>query len=243
MAKYFDMIREDTNLSRNMGAALFVSSDFQVLVSTLIAQCTYLQNLIQQIIYTSHGSELISVKKSLKSFPSPKSRFNFLCKFPYTEQDHVLAKVFDFARSLFEEIYEIRNVLAHEVWASSEQYRGAVMFSSLDEDSRLLMASSRVWHDGKITPKEIHDATIRFIRNVKIVTADHLELAISDANICSWALMNISNVLNEEDSQRKEDARQAFFVFGGTSHLFDTNDSLPESTNFSASRNKTITGN
>lgn len=242
MAKYFDTITDETNLSQNIGARMDVSSDFQVLSSTLIAQCTFSQNLIQQIIYTSHGSELIGAKKTLKEFPNPKARFDFLCAFPYREPDPVLVKVFDFARSLFKEIYELRNVLAHEVWASSDRYQGAIIFSSLDENSRLSMASSRLWHDGNTTPQATYEATVRFIRMVKIVTVDHLKLALNDANICSWALMNISNVLNADDRERKEEARKAFFVFGGTSHLFDGKDRQPGTVEFSDSRSKTISG-
>ncbi|WP_170004353.1 hypothetical protein [Pseudopontixanthobacter vadosimaris] len=160
---------------------------------------------------------------------------------PYTEADPIIAKVFQFARTLFRELYEFRNVLAHENWSSSEQFPGAVLFSSLDEESRLLLASNKLWYSEEATPQQIHDALIRFIRNAKIVTVANLYAAIRDAELCSWVLMNINNVLDESDVDRKEEARKAFRVYRGTSHLFNSPAGQGEAADYSGSKRKRIT--
>jgi hypothetical protein len=121
----------------------------------------------------------------LRSFPNPKSRVDFLCSFPFSDDDPIIAKVFDFARGLFSEIYELRNVLAHEIWSSSDEFPGAVLFSSLDENSRLLMASGKLWHQENATPEETHASIVRFISSVKVVNLDNLHAAARDIDLCS----------------------------------------------------------
>lgn len=231
---------EETNLSQKTGSALVVSPQFQILSSTIINRCIFMQNLIQQIIYISHGPELVGAKRALKKFPNPKARVDFLCSFPYKDDDPVVTTVFNFSRSLFIELYELRNVLAHEIWSSSDNHPDLILFSSLDENARLQMASGRLWHIDDTTAQETHEAIIRFISSVKIISCDNLYLAIKDADLCNLCFLNIINVLSESDPARKEEARQTFFVYKGISHLFEFSKELPKSLEFTASRNKSI---
>lgn len=242
MAKYFDCITQKTELTRKKGVLLSVPDGFLAISAQLIAQCSSLQGEIQNIIYVSHGAELIGARKALKDHPSPKARLDFLCEFPFHDDDPALIRVFDFARSLFREIYELRNVLAHENWGSSEHYPGAVLFTSLDEESRLSMASGRLWHYADATPQETYEATVRFIRRVKIVRPDQLMLALSEASTCSWVLMTLSQLLNTADREKREKTRQALAAFESTAHLFDHDISLPTEVEVSNSKSKTVTG-
>lgn len=240
MPKYYRTITQETHLSQKSGSALAVSQHFQILSSTILSKCSFIQNLIQQIIYISHGKELPSAKRTLKTFPNPKARVDFLCSFPYNDDDPVVVKVFNFARLLFAEIYELRNILAHEIWSSSESYPNLVLFSSLDENARLQMASGRLWHIEEATSQETLDATIRFIRSIKLLSIENLKSAVDDADLCGLCLLNIMNILSESDPIRKEDARKPFFVYKGTSHLFGEFPELSNSVEFSASRSKRI---
>lgn len=236
------MITESTTLSRRSGTNSIIPAGFRDLSASIVSSCTFLQSLLQQIIYVTHGAELLAAKRILKEFPSPKGRIDFLCSFPYSEVDPVVLSVFDYARLLFRDLYELRNILSHEVWASSEDYDNAVIFSSLDEEARFLLVSGRIWHVENSTSQEVFDAMVRYIRSVKIVTSDELHAAMGDANLCSWILMNISNVLNEQDATKKAEARQIFLQYKGTSHLFAGTPPTTGSLNFNASRRKTILG-
>lgn len=240
--KYFTSIDEETNLTQNTGSNLRAPEKLLALATLLISQCSFSQHLIQQIIYASHGAKLVDAKRSLKKFPNPKARFNFLCEFPYEHSDPALINVFDLARSIFKDVYEFRNILAHEVWASSEQFPESIIFSSLDANSRLQMAQGRLWHDSAVTPENVYDETIRFIRGAKVVTLPHIELAISDINVCLWILMNMHSLITTKDQEKKNAARQAFQRFKITSHLFSKGDQIPETVEFSNSSSKTIMG-
>ncbi len=240
MSRYYDVITEKTELSHKSGSALVVSPDFRVQSSMILAQCSFMQNVIQRIIYTSHGAELVEAKKTLRQFPNPKARVEFLCSFPYKSNDFVVQRIFDFARELFFKLYEFRNVLAHEVWSSSEDYPGCVLFSSLDENARLLLASGRLWHERDMTPRETFDATIRFIRSVKVVTHEYIALAIRDAELCAWCLSQVDIVLTESDPQRRDEVRRAFLVYRGTSHLFVSELTPSDPVDYSAARSKVI---
>ncbi|WP_296177639.1 hypothetical protein [uncultured Brevundimonas sp.] len=242
MSKYYNLIIEKTELNRRSGADSVVPFGFHELSVSVISQCSFLQSLMQQVIYITHGAEISAAKKALREFPSPKARMEFLCSFPYSEEDLVVSKVFEYARNLFHDLYELRNTLSHEVWSSSDDYDGCVLFSSLDEDARLLLVSGRIWHKEDATPLEVYNATIRYIRSVKIVSCVDLHLAMKDANLCAWILMNICNVLNEKDFEQKEKARRAFLVFQGTAHLFGDVVTTPETITFQSSRKKTIRG-
>lgn len=242
MPKYYKLIIESTAIFQRKGTGAVIPPGFRDLSASIVSSCTFLQSLLQQIIYVTHGAELLAAKRTLKEFPSPKARIDFLCSFPYSEADPILLTVFDYARRLFRDLYELRNILSHEVWASSDDYDDAVMFSSLDEEARLLMVSGRMWHMENVTSQEVFDATVRYIRSVKIVASADLHAAMGDANWCSWILMHISTVLNEPDATRKAEARQIFLQSKGTSHLFPGTPPTTGSVNFIASRSKTIKG-
>lgn len=238
--KYYRTLDQETHLSHKTGNSLVVSPNFLILSSTILSRCIFMQNLIQQIIYISHGKELIGAKKTLKKFPNPKARVDFLCSFPYSDDDPVVFKVFNFARELFSEIYELRNILAHEVWSSSDNHPNLVLFSSLDENARIQMASSRLWHVEEMTSKETYESTIRFIRSVKIVSEENLLLAFANADLCNLCFINIINILSETDPLRKDEARKPLFVYNGTSHLFGKSHQPSGFVEFKASRGKTI---
>lgn len=242
MPKYYRSITESTTISRRTGAGAVIPAGFRDLSASIVSSCTFLQSLLQQIIYVTHGAELIAATRALKEFPNPKARIDFLCSFPYSEADPVVLSVFDYARLLFRDLYELRNILSHEVWASSDDYVDAVIFSSLDEEARLLMVSGRTWHMENVTSQEVFDATVRYIRRAKIVVSADLHAAMGDANWCSWMLMHISNVLNEQDATKKSEARQLFLQSKGTSHLFAGTPPTTEPLNFNASRSKIIKG-
>lgn len=242
MPKYYELVTEGTNLSRRSGTGAVIPAGFAELSASIIASCAFIQSLLQQVIYITHGAELIEAKRALKEFPSPKARIDFLCSFPYSEADPVILSVFDYARLLFRELYELRNILSHEVWSSSDDYSDAVLFSSLDQEARLLMVSGRMWHVESMTSREVFDATVRYIRSVKIITNSNLRAAVGDANLCSWILMNIGNVINERDAAKRAEMREAFFVYRGTSHLFSESSLATGSVSISSSRRKIIKG-
>ncbi|WP_180889730.1 hypothetical protein [Stenotrophomonas maltophilia] len=240
MRKYHDSIFERTTISLRTGANIAIPANFTNLSSSVIRSCTLLQHLLQKIIYVTHGAELLSAKRTLKEFPNPKARIDFLCSFPYSEHDPILLSTFNYARSLFRGIYELRNVLSHEIWASSEEYDDAIIFSSLDEQARLLMATGRIWHVENATSQEIHGALIRFIQSVKLVTSTNLRTAVDDASLCSWILMHIEGILEEPDPTRRKEARQLFLQYKGTSHLFEGAQATNGMLNYNSTKKKTI---
>lgn len=240
MPKYYDNLETETSISQASGSNLNTPVEFLSQSSTLISLCTFCQNILQQVIYTSYGEKLLEAKKTLKDFPSPKSRYDFICAFQFENADEVAVKIFDFSRSIFSDIYELRNILAHEVWSSSSDCADGVYFASLDENSRLAMASGRLWHDESVTPKNIYEATTRYIRKIKVVKSHHLSLAIADANLCSWSLMNLHNLLNAENETQRAKARSAFLRYRGTSHLFEDPVELPDTIEFTAVKKKKI---
>lgn len=242
VSNYYKLISGSTNLDRKSGTSAVIPVGFRDLSSSIVSTCTFMQNLIQQIIYVTHGNEILAAKRTLKEFPNPKARIDFLCSFPYSENDPVVLSVFNYARLLFLDLYELRNILSHEVWASSDVYHDAVIFSSLDEESRLLMVSGRIWHTENATPQEVFDATVRYIRSVKIVTSTDLHAAMDDANLCSWILMHICAVINEQDATAKGEARRIFLQYKGTSHLFADIAPAAGTLIFNASKSKSIQG-
>jgi hypothetical protein len=221
---------------------VIIPAGFNELSSIIISRCSFLQILLQQVIYITHGSEIVLAKKALKDFPNPKARIDFLCEFPYSKDDEVVYTVFQYAKSLFTDLYELRNILTHEMWSSSDEFKGSVIFSTLDEEARLLMASGRVWHAEDATPAEAYSATIRFINNVKIISNSDLHAALMDSNLCAWILMHIGHILDEQDLERRNEARRAFLVFKGTSHLFGDATKTPETISLKKSKRKTIKG-
>lgn len=238
MSNYYRSIADRTTLSRRSGTSAVIPAGFKELSASVISSCTFAQGLLQQIIYITHGSELLEAKRTLKEFPSPKARIDFLCAFPYSDSDPVVLSAFDYARRLFRELYELRNVLAHELWASSDDHDDAVIFTSLEEEARLQMASGKIWHLEGTTSRETFDSLTRYIRSAKIVTNADLCTAMSDADLCSWILMTINGILDEQDVAKKEEARRALYKYKGTSHLFST--TPPDDTvEFRTSKSKT----
>lgn len=240
MPTYYGLITDGTTLDRRSGSNAVVPPGFKDLSTSVTSTCTYLQSLLQQIIFVTHGAELLDAKRTLKTFPNPKARIDFLCSYPYSDADPVVSAVFEYARALFRDLYELRNVLSHEVWASSDVHSGTVLFSSLDEEARLLMVSGRIWHAEEATAQETYDGMVRYIRSVKVITCEHLRAALSDADLCAWILMHVGTVLNEPDPVRREEARRLFFHFRGTSHLFAGEPLTAGTLSFDASRNKEI---
>ncbi|WP_133244895.1 hypothetical protein [Caulobacter radicis] len=240
MRKYFKNIENCSNLNYKSGSSIVVAHDFYVLSAIVVSKCSFIQDQIQQIIYRTHGRELLGAKRALKNFPNPKSRVDFLCSYPYSNNDNTIKIVFDYVRTIFSNLYELRNILSHEVWFSSDDFPSKVLFHTLDENSKLLMAQGKIWHDEDAGAQYTYDAIIKFIKSVKVIDKFDLEMSIKDIDVCSWSLMIISGILDCDDEERREAARQSFLVFRGTSHLFDEAPASPGGVEFSSSRNKTI---
>ena len=240
MAPYYQEIKNKSKLKIRSGTAAVVPPHFHTLSSMIISRCSFLQGEIQNIIYLTHGSELVAAKQTLDKFPSPIARVEFLTSFPYSQADPVVSSVFNHARIKFLQIYKLRNILAHENWMSSEEFKDVVLFSKLNESAKITMASRKLLHDEKTTPQVVFDATIRYISKVKIVSVNNLNQALKDADLCSWILMMISHVMGETDQTKKEELRKAFRVFNGTSHLFEASNKAPGEVRVNSARSKTI---
>lgn len=240
MERYFETIDQSTEINIKSGNDIGNLVEFKILSSSVIAQSSFVQNLIQQLIFTTHGAGIVDAKKVLKNFPNPKSRFDFISNYKYESDDKVVEKVFNFAQSLFNEVYDLRNTLAHEVWSSSDAYPGEVLFSSLDENSRLLVARGKVKHLPEATAVETYNATIRFIRKIRRVSIVHLENALADLNLCAWVLMQIDNIREEKDNVKREELRRGFLIFRATSHIFPEVDRLDGVSKYTSSTSKTI---
>ncbi|RAN36400.1 hypothetical protein [Hyphomonas pacifica] len=228
MTTYYKTITNNSKLNTSSGSKLELPAMFSDLSALIISRCSFLQGLIQKVIYAAHGPELLAAKSTLKDFPNPKARLDFISTFPFSEADPIVFSVFNYSRALFLEIYDLRNVLAHEVWMSSKAFEGAVLCSRLNEEARLMMASGRVYHDEETKSHQVYDAIIRYIENIKIIAVEDLKNALKDADLCAWILMQISHVLNEQDIEKMEQMRRAFTVFKGTSHLFSADNRSSE---------------
>ena len=242
MKKYYKNIESKSKINTRLVGSMPAPVAFNNASSIVISQCSFLQTQIQRIVYVTHGSELLAAKKTLIEFPNPKSRIKFLTSFPYDEADFVVSKVFDYAKNLFTDIYALRNILAHEQWMLSEEYEESVLFSQISEEARLLMASGKILHKEGTTSKELYDATIRYIRSIKVITCLDLHNANKDADLCGWILMTIAHIIDEKDISKKDALRRSFLVFKGTSHLFDPISHTSETVNVQISKNKTILG-
>ena len=126
------------------------------------------------------------------------------------------------------------------MWCSSPSHSGCVLFSSLENNAGLLTASGKLWHLEKPTAEETFNSTIKYIRNVKLVAPSNLQLALKDIATCNWALMHVAAILTEPDPQRKVEARRAFRVFGGTSHLFQEGADDLSPVTFTAGRSREV---
>jgi len=116
MSKYHSKRTNRSELKSRSGSAIHFPVGFCDLSAKIISRCSFLQNQIQRVIYITHGPEILSAKKTLTDFPNPKSRMDFLTTFPYSDADPVVSAVFDYTKSIFLDIYELRNILAHEDW-------------------------------------------------------------------------------------------------------------------------------
>ncbi|WP_133244717.1 hypothetical protein [Caulobacter radicis] len=240
MRKYFKNLETETVINRKIGHAIKIDAEFYFLSSNIISQCSFIQQIIQQIIYTSHGKEISAARKALSEIPNPKSRVDFICDFQYKTKDITIDRVFNYARDIFKDIYELRNILAHEIWSSSEDHVDAVLFSTLAAESAFLTSNAKLIHDEDARSKEIFDSIIRFIRSLKIITLNDMHEATKDMVLCIWALSNIRNILDVEKEEEKAAAREAFFVFSGTSHLFPDIKPRSNTAEFLAKKEKTI---
>ncbi len=242
MAMYYRKIDDKSEISTISGSDIILPPEFTNLSSSIIRLCSFIQNYIQQIIFISYGAGLCEAKQKLKNSPNPKARMEFLTSFKYSEEDLTLSKVFNYSRELFHEIYELRNVLTHENWMTSKDFENVVLFSKLDEEAKLSMVKGKFWHEKELTPRDVYNAMIRYIRNVKVISVSDLKRAMDDANLCAWTLKQMSLVLNETDPIKKTEMRKAFYVYKGTSHLFGQDIILTEKVDVASYKTKTIKG-
>ncbi|MEH6743097.1 hypothetical protein [Hyphomonas sp.] len=240
MSMYYSRISDRSKISTRSGTNVVLPTDFSHLTSLVIGRCSYLQSLIQEVIYASHGPEIRSSKTALAENPNPKARMEFLCSFEYKTPDPVIATVFEYAQKLFRDIYELRCVLAHENWMSSDDFEGVVLFSELGEEARRLMISAKVEYNNDTTPKATFDGIMRYIQKIKVVSPVNLRKALQDTDLCSWILMTISHLLKEADENKKIALRETFSVFGGTAHLFEQENSKNKTVSVRSLRTNSI---
>ena len=240
MPKYYQFLEKTSSLSTKSGAKTEFPLGFEQISIDISHKCSFIQKLIQEVIYETQGERFIEAKRALKEFKSPKSRINFIGEFSYKLDDHTISKCFDFARDLFIEIYELRNILAHEEWMLSDKHKGLVLFSSLEEHARLKFSSARLLNDDTVKSEDVHKAIIRYIENVKTIRIDDLKRAQSNADLCAWVFQQISNILQEKDADKAQQFKETFYIFGGTSHLFDRIPSTGKSITVKSSKGKTI---
>lgn len=242
MSKYYNTKSDISSLSRKSGSNLVIPQRFHELSSLLISLNSSIQHLIQLVLYTSYGDNIEEAKSILKKNMSPKSRMEFVNSLPYGNNDEIISKVFDYAKFIFFEIYELRNILSHELWSSSDEHKDYVIFSTLTNEENFLIANWRVLHKENTTTIETHKSILEYIRSMKFISCKNLQEAITDANLCSWILMNISTIINETDLEKREEGRKAFLIFRGTSHLFGEVAVSSETVNLRNSKSKTILG-
>ncbi len=229
MSKYYELITGRTQIKTKSGQNAIVSAKFRKSSALIISRCSFLQAQIQKVIFSTHGPQFAEASKYLKDNKHPRARMEFLCSTPYGLDDAILSEVFSHSQTIFREIYELRCVLAHEVWMSCDDYSFKVLFSQIDEEARLSKVGGRLKHDETSTSREVFDAIVRYISKIKLVGCEDLESAIRDISLCEWMLMVINQILEEEDPQKRDDLRMAFHTFGGTSHLFtQSRSAMPE---------------
>lgn len=123
MSKYYNTKSDTSSLSRKSGSNLVIPERFHELSSLLISLNSSIQHLIQLVLYTSYGDNIEEAKSILKENMSPKSRMEFVNSLPYGNNDEIISKVLDYAKFIFFEIYELRNILSHELWSSSDEHK------------------------------------------------------------------------------------------------------------------------
>ncbi|KEP67849.1 hypothetical protein DL1_18535 [Thioclava dalianensis] len=131
-----------------------------------------------------------------------------------------MSEVFSYSQKIFRDIYGLRNILAHEIWMSCDDYAFKTLFSKIEEEERKLKIAGRIKFDRDSKSIDAYNAIVRYIGKIKVIGVDDLKRAIEDINLCEWMLMTVNQVLGEDDPQKRDDLRRSFLVFGGTSHLF-----------------------
>lgn len=221
MKKYYDHVVERTSISTKRGQRAVIPIAFRKNSAAIISRCSFLQGQILKTLYSTHGPDIFQASANAQENRSPNARMEFLCSTRYGTNDEILSKVFSYSQAIFREIYGLRNVLAHEIWMSCDDYMYKVLFSKIEEEERVLKISGRLRFDEKSTSREAFDAIVRYIGKIKIISCDHLECAIRDIDLCEWILMTINHILEESDPKKKNDLKMAFLTFNGTSHLFE----------------------
>lgn len=240
MGKYWGKIRRLSHLDVKSGSAIVLGENFYSISSKIISSTIFSQQLIQRIVYEAYAEEVHKAGHSLKEITSPKSRLDFLNSYNDVSQDEIVSKVFRHAKKLFCEVYELRNVLVHDLWFSSEKFPESLMLSSLDEESRLLFASGKLIHVTGMTSEQVYKATIRYIESVKLVNLPDLERALKDINLCNWCLMQIAFIIGESDPQKISELKKAFFIFKKISHIFPEKDRMAGSINSTSKKHHSI---
>lgn len=240
--KYYRLINDKSKLNQHTGPDIKIPNIFYEYSGKLVSHCSFIQNTIQSIIYSAHGDEIFKANKSLDKFPNPKSRIDFLCNYPYQNDDEIIMTVFNYAKSLFLDIYDYRNVLTHEIWASSDDYINEVMFFKLDEHAKILASQGKIWHIEETNPEEIYNSIINYIKKVKVSSLDNMHSALVDAELCSWILMQILLIFNEQEQSNKDELKKAFLIFKKTSHLFGDKAKPLDTVIFNNTLSKRITG-
>ncbi|WP_406870267.1 hypothetical protein ABEB22_10795 [Thioclava sp. 'Guangxiensis'] len=243
MAKYYHELRGVSKLRVSSGDDLTVPDAFYSLSGLLIKICCDIQVHLQNIVFVSHGAEVFEAKRILSESDSPRRRIEFLLSCPFGTEDPILGTVFEHSKTIFQDIYKLRNVLAHEKWMSSDQFSGMVLFSKLEEEARLLLEGGKIFYVNEAKAKDTHEAITRYIKKVKLVTCEDLRKAISSAELSRWIMMQISLVLNEKDPSKKQNLRDAFLVFKQTSKLFDDLSTDVDAIQVTGSKRKSISDN
>lgn len=220
MSRYYDHVVGRTSINTKHGPNAIIPIAFKKKSALIISRCSLLQSYIQKILYSTHGSEVFEASKIAREVSSPKARMEFLCETQYGSNDEILSKVFSYSQAIFRDVYGLRNVLAHEVWMSCEDYRFKTLFSKIEEEERILKITGRLKFDESSTSREVYHAIVRYISKIKVISCENLESALRDIYLCEWMLMTINHILEEDDPKKKSDLKRAFLTFGGTSHLF-----------------------
>lgn len=227
MVKYYNNIIDKNSIRVKSGQNALIPIKFKKDSASVIFGCSFVQSQIQAVLFSTHGSRIFEASAVAREIKSPNSRMDFLCSTPYGKDDEILSAVFSYTQNIFRDIYDLRNVLAHEIWMSCDDYNFKVLFSSIDEQARYLKIVGKLKHDESTNSRDVHNAIIRYIEKIKIIGCEDLKSAIEDIRLCEWILMTINQILEEVDPQKRDDLKMAFLTFRRTSHLFAEAPSSP----------------
>lgn len=237
---YYKNLKSETSLNTKSGTAIVVSQEFYLLSALLVSRCSYIQSAIQNIIFKSHGLKIDEAKVALLDAPSPKARLQLLQSFTYENDDHIITKAFAYAQTQFTDIYNLRNILAHETWMTSEFHPNSVLFSKMAKQAQLQHSKEKFKKTDELNSKDIYNSILRYIRSVKVVSTEDLQQALADADRCAWIMMQIGFILEELDEVQKSEMKRAFLVFKGTNHLFDKKEISKNNVNVKRMNKKSI---